>query len=280
MDKNLIFPKVEIFDNIKDGRIYRTVTTSQEVLPVNCNIPYQISMIDGYASLYDGRYGQMVRIANFSYPALKIESYPRVVFQTETNSNIIDLLGVKYILSLSKLTNPKYKFIAQEGRSSLYENLKVFPKAFLVGSYSVTRNDLETVNKMLSTDLEKEVILEEKPKIEENLKSFEVGKVDLIDYEENEVVLKVSSPVPSMLVLTDAYDLGWKATIDNVYSKVYRANYDLRAVGVPLGEHEIVFRYWPNSFTIGIYIFIFTLTSLLLFCVLFMVKNCPFSKRN
>ncbi len=58
-----------------------------------------------------------------------------------------------------------------------------------------------------------------------------------------------------MLILTDNYYPGWKATINGITSKIYRVDYTFRGVILPKGESTVVFSYMPESFLIGIYIF-------------------------
>jgi hypothetical protein len=54
------------------------------------------------------------------------------------------------------------------------------------------------------------------------------------------------------LVLMDAFDGGWHATVDGHRVPIYRANFAFRAVRVPPGAHEVEFVYRPAAVTAGI----------------------------
>ena len=57
-----------------------------------------------------------------------------------------------------------------------------------------------------------------------------------------------------MAVFSEIYygpDKGWQAYIDGVKAPHFRANYALRAMKVPQGDHEIKFRFEPKSYKIG-----------------------------
>jgi hypothetical protein len=53
---------------------------------------------------------------------------------------------------------------------------------------------------------------------------------------------------PRLLVISDAWHPGWRATIDGVEAPIHRANYMFRGVFVPAGEHTVRFDYWPVNF--------------------------------
>ena len=55
----------------------------------------------------------------------------------------------------------------------------------------------------------------------------------------------------ALLVVSDAYYPGWTATIDGRDVAVRRANFALRAVAIPAGDHVVEFHYRPWSLRAG-----------------------------
>lgn len=68
----------------------------------------------------------------------------------------------------------------------------------------------------------------------------------------NELQITVSTPYRRFLVVSEPWFPGWQATIDGVPTPIYRADYVLRGVVVPTGQHTVVMRYRPTSVTIGL----------------------------
>ncbi|MCS7041083.1 MAG: YfhO family protein, partial [Caldilineales bacterium] len=85
------------------------------------------------------------------------------------------------------------------------------------------------------------------------------GEVTITAVEPETVRLQVQTPVAAWLVLSDAWYPGWEATVDGQPTPIERANLLLRAVHVPAGEHEVVFRFRPLSFRLGAALTVFGL---------------------
>ncbi len=63
-------------------------------------------------------------------------------------------------------------------------------------------------------------------------------------YAPEEVRVRVETPRPAVLILLDAYDKGWTATLESgVELPILRANALVRAVAVPAGTHVVAFSY-------------------------------------
>jgi hypothetical protein len=56
---------------------------------------------------------------------------------------------------------------------------------------------------------------------------------------------------PGVLVVLEAFDTGWRATVDGAEAEVLRANGLFRAVRLPAGRHRVAFEYRPRSAAIG-----------------------------
>ncbi|TFH37649.1 MAG: hypothetical protein E4G99_01990 [Anaerolineales bacterium] len=66
-----------------------------------------------------------------------------------------------------------------------------------------------------------------------------------------ELEISVDAPNGSWLVLADTWYPGWKASVDGMQTRIFRANYLFRAVAVPPGTHHVAFQYRPMSFLLG-----------------------------
>jgi len=263
VEKELIYPQTEILNFLSERpKEERVLITHQELLPANANIPYKYSMIDGYYSIYDGRVGQLASLANAPPDLEKIGSFPRIVYLSDPSSQIIDLLGARWILALEEQKSPKLKLALKEGKTLVYKNEKSFPKAFFVDDYLYAREDLDIAQKMLNNDLRKIAILER------NLgkRDFsQEGEIKIASYKEGELVIDVEKQKEGLLVVVENYDPGWKAYIDGQKAEILRTNYNLMGLVVPSGKRKIIFKYHPFSFDLGVKLSFASFLGLLIF---------------
>jgi hypothetical protein len=77
------------------------------------------------------------------------------------------------------------------------------------------------------------------------------GTARIVRYENERVEVRTSTRRPGLLVLTDSFYPGWKATVDGRDAPVHRVDYLVRGVPLPAGEHTVRFRYEPASWRAG-----------------------------
>jgi hypothetical protein len=191
-------------------------------------------------------------------------------------TNLIDLYGVKYIISVTPLEeDPRLELIyarlegLQETREELlkrntvklYRNRNLAPRAWLVKDFQVL--DAQAVLGALVTKgfhPAKSVLLEEEPIwLTESVPqgrareggSTPENKVEFVSESNNRLRLRVQAAEKSLLVLSDTYFPGWKAFVNGKETKIYRANYAFRALPLKAGTHEVEFVYDPIWFRLG-----------------------------
>jgi hypothetical protein len=70
------------------------------------------------------------------------------------------------------------------------------------------------------------------------------GHTRIVRYTPEDVRVRVETPQPAVLILLDAFDAGWRASLENgVEIPIRRANTLARAVVVPAGSHVVTFSY-------------------------------------
>jgi len=210
-------------------------------------------------------------------------------------THLIDLYGVKYVISVTPIEKaPRFELIysrleglqgkkedlLKENTIKLYRIRNYFPRAWLVKDFRVMEAHTILL-RMLTKEFhpDQEVLLEEEPNnplfspfSKEREKGITKGgrrelgnKVEFIAEDRNQLHLRVQATEKAMLVLSDTYYPGWKAFIDGKEIKIYRANYNFRAIPLKPGEHEVKFIYNPISFKLGMVVSILTLIAVVFY---------------
>ena len=82
----------------------------------------------------------------------------------------------------------------------------------------------------------------------------------VISEKPDEFTVNASMPQPGFLLLLDTYFPGWKATVNGTKAPILRADYNFRAVQLPVGDSIVCFTYQPASFRWGIALFFLALS--------------------
>jgi hypothetical protein len=90
----------------------------------------------------------------------------------------------------------------------------------------------------------------------------EDNEVEIVHYEGNRIEARVRGK-GGLLIFSEVYYPGWRATVDDNPARLVRADYLLRALCVPAGQHRVVLTYDPPLLKLGLAITGLTLLSVI-----------------
>jgi hypothetical protein len=134
----------------------------------------------------------------------------------------------------------------------------VVPEALVVGPGDALREALSP-----ALDPRRTVVLEEGEPFTATW-APETGSVHLVARSSGAVTVVARLPAAGALVLLDAWESGWQATVDGATARVLRADVAFRAVCLPAGEHRVEFTYVAPGLREGILLGVVGLLGLVL----------------
>ncbi|MDX1544161.1 MAG: YfhO family protein [Christiangramia sp.] len=188
---------------------------------------------------------------------------------SQNNMKILNMLNVKYFI------------VPTEEGNQAQQNPNAFGNAWFVKNIKWVDDPDEEILALKDTDLQSTAIINSKFKEEVNqdFKFDPDASVKLISQQPNELKYKVSAATDQFIVFSEAYyQPGWQAYIDGKKVPHVQANYVLRAMNVPAGEHEIIFRFEPEVIQTGSTIAL--ISSVLIALVLIGGVGYELKKRN
>ena len=250
-NKEYLFPNTKIIAFIKNQQgEFRIMSADSRILPPNFSVIYRLQSVDGYDPLYLKRYGELIAASERGEPNINPPfGFNRIIAPHNYESKIMDLLGVKYVLSLSDLKSDKLKKVFQEGQTRVYENKNVLSRTFFTEDIVFTSSKEETIKVLFkeNLDLKKTAVVEEslggvaKSPPRWTTEGCSACEAKIVNYGENRIVVGASASKESFLVLTDSFYPTWHAKIDGKETKIFRTDYNFRGIIVPMGEHKIEF---------------------------------------
>ncbi len=199
-----------------------------------------------------------------------------------TNPRFLNLVGARYILIPTDASFPPNYFGALPvyaeinfGNVNVVDNRNAFERAYLVNKYEVIPDRKDIYPQVLTgtEDLSKMAYVEEEPELPIPADSMATDSARIIFYEQDSIVVAVSCTANRLLVFTDNYYDSWHAFVDGQSAKLMRSYGSFRAVAIPAGAKEVVFKYESERYAKGRLVTLVTSLYLLVVFGFFAVKG-------
>ncbi len=229
--------------SVADQIILKDTSPSYRVL--NLNNPFQETSTSYYHKSIGGYHAAKLR----RYQDLierRLSKELQIIYKTfQNNPTPESILNAFQQCPSLNMLNTKY-VIYNPGQAPL-ENPYHDGNAWFVDSYKIVdtpdqeMDALETLNPVVEAVISKD--------FESNLKGLQLTEdstaiIDMTSYTPNKVTYKCHSSREGLAVFSEVYyPYGWKAYIDGKRVPISRADWVLRALVVPAGDHEIVMEF-------------------------------------
>jgi hypothetical protein len=131
------------------------------------------------------------------------------------------------------------------GRFALAEYGDVLPRVKLFSSWQETTNDIEVLDRLASPqfDPHTSVFIDGPAGIKPTGATNFAANVQISKYAPKHIEVTASNSAPAILLYNDRYSPNWRAWVDGKEEKILRANFIMRGIPLPPGNHTIVMKY-------------------------------------
>ncbi|MEM7486641.1 MAG: YfhO family protein [Bacteroidota bacterium] len=253
----LVLGALLLFDLI--GVNLRYVNEDDFVRQRNVNTPFQASQLDQLIQqdkaifrVFDPQEG--LNGARTSYFHKSIGGYhaakPRQLQDLfehhlyQNNVEVLNMLNVKYIIQQD-----------EEGNSFPALNDNANGNAWFVQQLIPVKSANEEIQKLEGFDSKLQAVVNTNSYPTVTKLSYTVDSlatIDLVDHQPNAIQYRTNNTNDGFAVFSEIhYPNGWEVYIDGNLKEHYKVNYALRGLKVPLGKHEIEFKFTPKVVETG-----------------------------
>ena len=184
------------------------------------------------------------------YHAAKLRRYDDLIKYQLVNNNqhVINMLNAKYFIVPGD----------NNGQPQAIPNHNAMGNAWFVSNIKWVKDSHEEMDALIEFNEKTTAIADQSYKnlFGQYISSYTQGDtIFLTSYKPNELHYKAKTSKGGSAVFSEVFfPWGWNITIDGKKAEMARVNYVLRGLDIPAGEHEIIFRFEPQSIAITTYI--------------------------
>ena len=246
----------------KDRSLHRVACLNRTTLNAGWSAPMKIQSVGGY----DGfNYAHYRRYMDLMRTGRVQPLQARVWFEVDAlaRADMLDALNVRYFVSPAPLVFPEggmelvatlrgtrtFAFYYGLGPIDLYvyRNHRCMDRAWWAGRVIPAADPQEMALLTERNNLHTCAIVLSKGAGDLAESASEGDRLELTSWQPGRVVLATRNAAPRVVVVSEMWDPGWRATIDGRAVAVHLANITMMGVAVPAGEHQVVLEYVPPT---------------------------------
>ncbi len=219
---------------------YRVLNLASNTFNEN-NTAYWHKSVGGYHAAKLRRYQEMIEE--------HISGEMQGLYQAVADAGgEMELLNPADFPVLNMLNTRYFIFPLQGGQTVPLLNPFARGNAWFVNDVKYVNNANEEIEAIHELDPAHQAVVDKKfQEAIQPIASDSTATIQLVAYEPNYLKYEVNSEKGGTVVFSEIYYPGWQSTIDGQPVPHGRANYILRAMNVPAGEHTVEFTFDPAS---------------------------------
>jgi Bacterial membrane protein YfhO len=178
------------------------------------------------------------------YHGAKLRRFQDVVerqLSGPNGSKMLDMLNTRYV-------------IPREPNQPVQRNPAALGNAWLVREVKTVQNPDQEMAALTTLDPATTAVVDagKFPAVKAGAIDPGAGAISLTSYEPEKLTYAANLTNPAVAVFSEIYYAdGWNAYLDGKPAPYFRANYLLRAMQLPAGQHTVEFRFEPKEYAIG-----------------------------
>ncbi len=241
-DSNRPFPQTEA-----DKAILQDKHPSYRVLNLNnpfneTKTSYYHKSIGGYHAAKLKRYQELIDY--------RLQGEISSVIKSFDTQNIDSIIGSLQKNTALNMLNAKYIIFHPE--QAPLQNPYAMGNAWFVDNYVFVDNADKEIAALNTLDVKRTAVVDKR--FEDKLTGFSIATdstatIELTEYKPNILKYKSSTQSEQLAILSEIYyPNGWEAYIDGESATYFCADWTLRAIRIPAGQHEIEFKFEPHGY--------------------------------
>jgi hypothetical protein len=203
---------------------------------------YHAAKLRRYQELINIYLGGEIQNIGVSFGEVQKAQSLEPIYNELAQSQILNMLNMKYLI--------------YNGNAEPIINPFANGNAWFVKKIYIAQNADEEMLKLGTINTKEELVVDKDfsdlAKETDKLEADSTAIITLVSYSPNVLKYESKSSTPQYAVFSEIYyEDGWKAYIDGKQTPYFRADYLLRAMLIPAGEHQIEFRFEPESIKRG-----------------------------